>query len=134
MGPKNCEAEDPVLYTADGEKVGKIQDLTEVTEQAGKETASAMCPAMEELSVTISAKLEKSWYCQGRKRFIKPGTEQKLQHYDNPEDFPASWCVGVISTLEKSLYGLLRYDPRRLLWRMDAYVEFMKRICLQFPA
>ncbi len=72
MGPENSsEAEDIVLYTADGEKIGKSWDLVEVTVQAGKVIASVMCPAMVDLSMEIIVKLEKSWFCRSRKRFIK---------------------------------------------------------------
>ncbi len=58
------------MYTADGEKIGKIQDLAEVTVSAGKEIASAMCPAMVEFHRT-TARLAKNWRCKSRKRFIK---------------------------------------------------------------
>ncbi len=72
MGPENSsEVEGLVLYTADGEKIGKIQDLAEVTVAAGKEIVSAMCPAMVELHGTLTARPAKNWRCRSRKRFIK---------------------------------------------------------------
>lgn len=74
MGPENCETENPMLYTADGQRIGTIWDLRylpEVTVAAGKEITSAMCPAMAELSMTLSVKMPKQWNCKGRKRFIK---------------------------------------------------------------
>ncbi len=74
MGPENGEAESLVLYTADGQRIGTIRDLRdlpEVTVQAGKEIAPAMCPAMAELHGTLTARLVKNWCCRSRKRFIK---------------------------------------------------------------
>ncbi len=71
MGPKNCETEDLVLYTADGEKIGKIWDLAEATVQAGKEITSVMCPAMVDLYMEIIVKPARNWFCRSRKRFIK---------------------------------------------------------------
>jgi len=71
MGPENCEAEDLVLYTADGEKIGKVWDLVVATVQAGKEISSVMCPAMVDLSMEITVKPAKNWRCRSRKRFIK---------------------------------------------------------------
>ncbi len=72
MGPENSsEAEDIVLYTADGEKIGKIWDLVEATVQAGKEITSVMCPAMVDLSMEIIVKPPRNWFCRSRKRFIK---------------------------------------------------------------
>jgi len=74
MGPKNCEAEDLVLYTADGQRIGTIRDLRylpEVTVPTGKERGAAMRRIMSSLSLTISAKPERDWRCRGRKRFIK---------------------------------------------------------------
>ncbi len=72
MGPENGEAESLVLYTEDGEKIGKmIWDLTEVDVPAGKEIAPAMCPAMVELHGRLTARPAKNWRCRSRKRFIK---------------------------------------------------------------
>jgi len=71
MGPEDSEVEGLVLYTVDGEKIGKIQNLAEVTVSAGKEIASVMGPAMAGLSMTISVKPAKGWRCRSRKRFIK---------------------------------------------------------------
>ncbi len=77
MIPENNEIEDLmdglVLYTADGERIGrigKIQDLPEITVAAGKETAPVMFPKLEEF-YEIKIKLPKDWHCQSRKRFIK---------------------------------------------------------------
>ncbi len=71
MGPENGEAESLVLYTEDGVKIGKIQDLPKVTVQAGKEIAPTMCPAMVELHGRLTARPAKNWRCRSRKRFIK---------------------------------------------------------------
>jgi len=71
MGPEDSKAEDIVLYTADGEKIGKVWDLVEATVQAGKEISSVMCPAMVELSMEITVKPARNWFCRSRKRFIK---------------------------------------------------------------
>ncbi len=71
MGPEKCEVEGSTLYTADGEKIGKIWNLAEVTVQAGKEVASAMCPIMADFQGTLTAEPTKSWCCGSRKRFIK---------------------------------------------------------------
>ncbi len=74
MGPENCEAEDPVLYTADGQRIGTIRDLRdllEVTVPTGKESGAAMSRVMASFSVTISVKPARDWRCRSRKRFIK---------------------------------------------------------------
>ncbi len=71
MGTENKKMEGLVSYTADGEKVGKIQDLAEVTVSAGKEIASSMCQEMIEFHGTLTARLATNWRCRGRKRFIK---------------------------------------------------------------
>jgi len=74
MGPKNCEAEDFVLYTADGQRIGTIRDLRylpEVTVSTGKERGAAMRRVMSQFSMTISVKPVRDWRCRSRKRFIK---------------------------------------------------------------
>ncbi len=74
MGPENQEAEDLVLYTADGPRIGTIRDLRdlpEVTVPTGKESGAAMSRVMASLSMTISVKPARDWRCRSRKRFIK---------------------------------------------------------------
>ena len=73
MGPENSGAESLILYTEDGERIGPIRDLPEVTIAAGEEIAAAMCPAMAAFqeTISISVKPGKRWRCRSRKRFIK---------------------------------------------------------------
>jgi len=71
MGPENSETEGFALYTADGTKIGKIQDLAEVTVSEGKQIASAIISITKEFSTIIRVKCPKQWRCKSRKRFIK---------------------------------------------------------------
>ena len=71
MGPENGKAEDLVLYTKDGERLGPIRDLPEVTVTPGEEAAQAFRRVMRKMSATIDVKPPKHWSCRSRKRFIK---------------------------------------------------------------
>ncbi len=71
MGPENSKTGGLDLYMADGTKIGKIQDLAEVTVSAGKKIASVMCTVMAGISMAIRVKCQKHWRCGSRKRFIK---------------------------------------------------------------
>jgi len=74
MGHENSKVEDPVLYTADGEKIGKIgkiQCLPGVPVPSGKRAASALRHVIAGFRGTLTARSEKNWRCRSRKRFIK---------------------------------------------------------------
>ena len=71
MGPESSQAEEFVLYTKNGERIGPVRDLPEATVTPGEEAASAFRRVMGKMSATISVRPPKHWRCRGRKRFIK---------------------------------------------------------------
>ena len=60
VGPKDSGATDFVLYTKDGERLGPIRDLPEVTVTKGEKAASAIRRVMDvnaELKMSIFAEM-----------------------------------------------------------------------------